>query len=125
VKQPASLFETVKQLVSEVPWRHNFLIIQKVKNVNARIFYLQRTAKNRYIRSVLTHQIEADVYGNFVRNPSQHNFETVLPLHKLEQTQESIKSVYSFDFFDINKPMTERQLEASMVERLKALPLSK
>jgi len=121
VKQTSSDLEKVKQLVSDVPWGHNILIIQKVKDINARIFYLQSTIKNRYSRSVLAHQIEADAYGNYLQNPSQHNFETALPEHLLEQTRESIKSVYSLDFLDINRPMTERQLEASMVEKVKRL----
>jgi predicted nuclease of restriction endonuclease-like (RecB) superfamily len=121
LKQPVSDLEKVKQLVSEVPWGHNILILQKVKNIKARVFYLQTTIKNRYSRSVLLHQIEADAYNNYLLNPKQHNFATALPEHLLEQTQESIKSVYSLDFLDINKPITERQLENTMVEKVKRL----
>jgi len=58
--QPVSEIENLKQLVSEVPWGHNILILQKVKDVKARIFYLQTTIKNRYSRSVLLHQIEME-----------------------------------------------------------------
>lgn len=121
LNQLGSELEKVKELVLEVPWRHNILIIQKVKDINARIFYLQATVKNRYSRSVLLHQIEADAYGNYLLNPTQHNFSVALPEHLLEQTQESIKSVYTLDFLDINKPMTERQLESIMVEKVKRL----
>ena len=35
----------LKQLVSEVPWMQNILILQKVKDINARIFYLQSAVK--------------------------------------------------------------------------------
>lgn len=74
LKQPVSEIEEVKQLVSEVPWGHNILIIQKVKDIKERIFYLETTIKNRYSRSVLLHQIEAGAYKNYMLNPSQHNF---------------------------------------------------
>ncbi len=121
LKQPVSEIENLKQLVSDVPWGHNILIIQKVKDLKARVFYLQATNKNKYSRSVLLHQIEADAYGKYLLNPSQNNFATALPENILEQTQESIKSVYSLDFLDINKPITERQLENTMVERVKRL----
>ncbi len=123
LKQPASDldFEKVKQLVSEVPWWHNILILQKVKDMKARIFYLQTTAKNKYSRIVLFHQIKADAYGNYIRYPAQHNFAKALPSHLLEQTQESIKSVYALDFLDINKPILERELENKMVEKVKRL----
>lgn len=121
LKQAASDLEKVKQLVSQIPWRHNILIIQKVKDMKARIFYLESTIKNKYSRSVLLHQIEADAYNNHLLHPSQHNFATALPEHLLEQTRESIKSVYSLDFLDINKPILERELESKMVEKVKRL----
>jgi predicted nuclease of restriction endonuclease-like (RecB) superfamily len=121
VKQPASDLEKVKQLVSEVPWKHNILILQKVKDSKARIFYLQSTIRNKYSRAVLLHQIEADAYSNYLQNPAQHNFAAALPEHLLEQTQESIKSVYSLDFLNINKPVSEKELEKTMVEKVKRL----
>lgn len=121
LNQLDSDLENIKKLVSSVPWQHNVLIIQKVKDHKARIFYLQATIKNRYSRSVLLNQIKADAYGNYILHPTQHNFATTLPEHLQEQTQESIKSVYALDFLDINKPMTERQLEHTMVEKVKRL----
>lgn len=121
LNQPAAVTTNLKQLVSEVPWGHNILILQKIKDYKARIFYLQNTVKNRYSRSVLLHQIEADAYGSHILQPSQNNFATTLPIHLLEQAQESIKSVYSLDFLDINKPITERRLENTMVEKVKRL----
>jgi len=126
LKQPASdlinnNISNLKQLVSEVPWMHNILILQKVKDINARIFYLQSTVGNRYSRAVLLHQIKADAYQNHLLNPTQHNFKIALPIHLQEQTRESIRSVYSLDFLDINKPVTERELEKIMVEKVKRL----
>ena len=121
MNQTDSELENIKKLVSQVPWQHNVLIIQKVKDHKARIFYLLTTIKNRYSRSVLLNQIEADAYGNYLLHPSQHNFAAALPKHLLEQAQESIISVYALDFLDINKPITERELEATMVEKVKRL----
>ena len=123
VNQVGSLLENIKQLIFNVPWKHNITILQKVKDPRARIFYLQSTIKNRYSRSVLLHQINADSYSHFLFNPKQHNFETALPQHLMEQTQESIKSVYILEFLEINKPMAERDLEKVMVEKIKHLML--
>jgi predicted nuclease of restriction endonuclease-like (RecB) superfamily len=136
VKQPAShlkspnvkqvvshLGEGIKHLVFQVPWRHNILILQKVKDFDARLFYLQTAIKNQYSSSVLLHQIKAQAYENYLLNPAQHNFNAALPEHILEQAQESIKSVYTLDFLDINKPMIERELERYMVENIKRFML--
>jgi predicted nuclease of restriction endonuclease-like (RecB) superfamily len=126
LKQPDSDLKNedsldIRQLVSKVPWMHNVLILQKVKDINARIYYLQSTLRNRYSRSVLLHQIKADAYQNQLLNPTQHNFTNILPEHLQEQTRESIKSVYSLDFLDIKQPVTERELEEIMVEKVKRL----
>lgn len=123
VKQSVSHLEYVKQLVLRVPWRHNILILQKVKDENARIFYLEQAIKNKYSSAVLLHQIKANAYEYYLSKPTQHNFATALPEHFQEQARESIKSVYSLDFLDINKPVTERALENTMVENVKRLML--
>ena len=54
MKQPASDLDNynvlkLKQLVSEVPWGHNILILQKIKDINARIFYLESTIKTSIV----------------------------------------------------------------------------
>ncbi|MFH6992936.1 YhcG family protein [Flavobacterium sp. FlaQc-48] len=123
LNQVDSDLRNIKNLVTNVPWQHNILIIQKVKDPKARIFYLESTIKNKYSRSVLLHQIKADSYNKYLQNPSQNNFQKVLAEQFLEQAQESIKSTYSLDFLDINKPISERDLENSMVEKVKRLML--
>ncbi len=123
MNQAGSHLNNIKKLIFGVPWKHNILIIQQVKSQKARIFYLEQTIKNRYSRSVLLHQIKANAYEYYLTKPAQYNFVKVLPEHFLEQAQESIKSVYSLDFLDINKPVLERDLEKAMVEKVKRLML--
>lgn len=123
VKQPVSHLEYVKKLVLNTPWRHNILILQKVKEPKARVFYLEQTIKNKYSSSVLLHQIKANAYEHYTTKPAQHNFAKALSEHFQEQARESIKSVYSLDFLDINKPVTEKALENTMVENVKRMML--
>lgn len=123
VKQAVSHLEILKKLIFNVGWGQNILIFQRVNEIKARMFYLEQTIKNRYSRSVLLHQIKSNAYENFLSKPVQNNFNAALPEHFLEQAQESIKSVYSLDFLDINKPVLERDLEKLMVEKVKRLML--
>ncbi len=123
LKQPVSDLEKIKQLVAEVPWGQNILILQKVKDIKARVFYLSATIKNGWSRAVLLNQIKADAYSYFMTNPRQHNFAVALPKNLLEQARESIKSVYSLDFLDINQPVTEREMETRLIENVKSLLL--
>lgn len=123
VKPAVSHLNYIKNLVFNTPWKHNITIFQKVKDMKARSYYLEQTIKNRYSNTVLLHQIKANAYEYYLTKPAQHNFASALPEHFLEQAQESIKSVYSLDFLDINKPVLERDLEKAMVEKVKRLML--
>jgi len=51
--------DKLKQLVSKMPWRQNILILQKVKELKARVFYLKATIQNRWSRATLILQIKA------------------------------------------------------------------
>jgi predicted nuclease of restriction endonuclease-like (RecB) superfamily len=119
VKQAVSHLENLKDFIAEVPWGQNILILQKVKDIKARLFYLAATLKNGWSRAVLLHQIKADAYNHFLISPKKNNFNVVLPRHLHEQAQESIKSVYSLDFLDINAPVSERELENKLIENVK------
>jgi predicted nuclease of restriction endonuclease-like (RecB) superfamily len=119
VKQLVSQLPNLKQLASEIPWGHNILILQKIKDINARIYYLKATAANGWSRAVLLNQIKANAFEHFLESPKQHNFEVALPEYLHEQAAESLKSVYLLDFLGIDKPTKERQLEAMLIENVK------
>ena len=101
-----------------VPWGHNIVIMQRVKDLNARIYYLEMARRNHYSRAVLLHQIKSNAYGYSLFTP-QSNFHLVLPEEQRQQTQESLKSVYLLDFLGLKDPLSERRLEEAMVEKVK------
>jgi len=119
VKQPVSEPEKLKQLVSEIPWGQNILILQKVKNLEARLYYLKATAQMRWSRNVLLNPIKANAYLRHRREIKQHNFQKALPVHMAEQAGEALKSRYNLDFLGIAKPVLEREFETRLVERIK------
>lgn len=110
--------EKLAQLVPELPWGHNILIMQKVKNMKEREYYITSGIKFGWSRNVLLNQIKANAYLLSQRKKT-HNFPRALPVHLAEQADESIKSVYSLDFLGITKPVLERELEKRLVEKIK------
>ena len=55
-----------KQLVSKlvsIPWGHHIKIMQKVKEINQALFYINKTIENNWSRAVLEYQIESNLYG--------------------------------------------------------------
>ncbi len=102
------------QLVPVLPWGHNILIMQKVKNAKEREYYIASCIKFGWSRNVLLNQIKADAYTLSLKQKA-HNFPKTLPVHLAEQADESIKSVYNLDFLGITKPVLERELERRLI----------
>jgi predicted nuclease of restriction endonuclease-like (RecB) superfamily len=114
-----SVNEELFKLSLNIPWMHNILIIEKIKDIKARFYYLSATAYNGWSRSVLLNQIKADAYKYYLQNPKQHNFELALPEYLHEQATETIKSVYTLDFLGISKSVHERKMENLLIENIK------
>ena len=49
----------LRQLVAEIPWSQNLLIINKVKNVDERFYYLTAIIEQAWTRDTLRHQINS------------------------------------------------------------------
>ena len=52
----------LRQLVAEIPWGQNLLILNKVADPAARLWYLRATARFGWSRNVLLNQIKAGSY---------------------------------------------------------------
>src|SRR3989339_1071286 len=111
------------QLVREIPWGQNIVIMQMVKDPKEREYYIRATAEMGWSRNVLMNQLKAGAYRYQKTIPKQHNFPKVLPVHLAEQADESLKSVYNLDFLDIKQPVLERELEKRLVEKVKRFML--
>ena len=110
------------QLVPELPWGHNILIMQKIKDAREREYYITASIKLGWSRNVLLNQIKAGAYALSIRQKT-HNFPKVLPAYLAEQADEAIKSVYNLDFLGITKEVLERELERRLVEKIKRFML--
>lgn len=84
--------EKLRQLVAEIPWGQNLIIINKVKDSDARLYYIRATAELGWSRNVLLNQIKACAYERHLVHPKQHNFDQTLPVHLYEQADKSMKA---------------------------------
>lgn len=111
--------EQAAQLVAAVPWGHNLLILQRIAEPRARLYYLRAAAKLGWSRNVLLNQIKAKAYERSLAEGKTHNFPAVLPEYLAEQAEESLKSSYNLEFLGIRHEVKERELEARLIERLR------
>jgi predicted nuclease of restriction endonuclease-like (RecB) superfamily len=105
-----------KQLVAQIPWGHNLTIIGKVKNVDEAVFYIQKTIQNNWSRSVLTHQIESQLYLR--SGQAITNFEATLPTPQSDLAKQTLKDPYNFDFLMLREKHDEQELENALVEHI-------
>ena len=111
------------QLVREIPWGHNVLIIEKIKNLIEQEYYIKATIQFGWSRNVLLNQIKANAYARSKTMPKTHNFPKALPAYLAEQADESLKSSYNLDFLGITGKIAERDLEKRLTEQVKQLML--
>lgn len=113
----------LQQLVGELPWGQNLVIMSKVKTSEIREYYLKATVEMGWSRSVLVHQIESCAYERHQLVEKQHNFDKALPVHLAEQADQAMKDVYMLDILGVEKPILERELESQMVDKIQAVML--
>lgn len=63
-----------------VPWGHHILIMQRCKELEKALFYIQQTVANNWSRSALEWQIDSNLYDRHGKAIS--NFVNRLPAHK-------------------------------------------
>jgi len=110
----------LQQLVGEIPWGQNLAILSKVKDSEAKRYYIESTISMRWSRNVLIHQIQSKTYERHYLPNKQHDFQQALPEHLAEQ---AMKDVYILDILGVAEPILEVQLESRMVKKIKEVLL--
>ena len=105
------------QLGAKIPWKHNCLLLEKVKDPEARQWYIQKTVEDGWSRNVLAMQIETDLYQR--QGGAVTNFERALPKPQSDLANQMLKDPYSFEFLTISGEAVERELERGLVERMR------
>ncbi|OIP41718.1 hypothetical protein AUJ95_02890 [Candidatus Desantisbacteria bacterium CG2_30_40_21] len=106
------------QLVQEIPWGQNIVIMQRVKMQETREYYIKATVQFDWSRNVLVHQIEAEAHKQ-TKIKKMHNFPKTLPAHLAEQADIAIKDSYILEFLNVEEPIKERELERQILMHLK------
>jgi predicted nuclease of restriction endonuclease-like (RecB) superfamily len=118
VQQAATQLEkpSIIPEIFQIPWWHNVVIISKIKNADEAIFYVQKTIQNNWSRSVLTHQIESQLYLR--DGQSLTNFAATLPTPQSDLAKQILKDPYNFDFLMLREQHDEQELENALVEHI-------
>ena len=108
----------LQQLVGELPWGHNVLIMQKVKQPEARAFYLRASAHAGWSRNILLNQIKARAYQRSLKAGKSHNSTLAMPATVASRAVDMLKSSYDLGFLGIAGVHNERELENKLIDRV-------
>jgi predicted nuclease of restriction endonuclease-like (RecB) superfamily len=100
-------------LVARLPWAHNVLLMQKVKDLPTRLWYMRQTLAQGWSRNVLALMIEACAPER--QGKAITNFDRQLPPPQSDLAAQALKDPYIFDFLTLEEPFHERELETGLL----------
>ena len=110
--------EFVPQLVAQIPWGHNALILEKIKDRGVALWYVRKTLENNWSRNVLALQIDSRLFERQGAKTGIDNFSERLPVTDSDLARESLKDPYVFDFLGLGEEARESVLEEALINHL-------
>lgn len=109
----------LQQLVAEIPWGQNLLLLERIKDDQEKFYYLAQTKEQGWSRDTLRDQIDTQAYQRHVLAKKTHNFDATLPQALAKQADEAMKDVYMLDMLNIAEPVLEVEIERRITEKIK------
>ena len=119
------VYEAYKDIV-EIPkelgmisWSQNCILVDKIDEIEKRLWYARQVLENGWSKTVLSHQIDLELYERQAISEKLTNFNNRLPATQSEFARDMLKDPYIFELANITKKSTERDIENAMIERIK------
>ena len=115
----ANLFNNTQigqPLVAQLPWAHNVLLMQAVKDEATRHWYMEQVLTHGWSCNILKLQMESSVHLRQGR--AINNFQQRLPAPQSDLVQQALKDPYIFDFLTLEPLFHERELETGLIQHL-------
>lgn len=108
----------VQQVLAQISWSHNLILLDKVKHSDIRVWYCQQALENGWSRNAMVHQIENGLYERQVNAKKNSNFHNKLPAPTSDLAQAIIKDPYVFDFLRLDAGINELKLKSKLLSNL-------
>jgi predicted nuclease of restriction endonuclease-like (RecB) superfamily len=106
----------VQQLVGQLPWGHNLVLLTRLKDSAQRLAYARAAIEHGWSRSVLNIHIETRLLER--AGQAVTNFELTLPRPESDLARESLKDPYRLDFLGLGREAGERAIEHALVKHV-------
>jgi predicted nuclease of restriction endonuclease-like (RecB) superfamily len=115
--------QIVQRVVAQLPWAHNVILIQKLKDLPTRLWYARQAIAQGWSRDTLALMIKSHTHDR--QGATVTNFDMRLLQPHAQLAKDTLKDPYIFDFLTLDKPIgiSEYELTRALPEELKsALP---
>ena len=102
--------------IKHLDWTHNLMLMQQVKDVRARYWYMVQSITNHWTTRYLQEAIKLDDYGK--HGALANNFEKTLPEPEACEVQSMLKDPYIFDMLTFTDQYNERDVEIGLVKHV-------
>lgn len=106
----------VQQVVGQIPWGHNLVLLTKLKTTESRLAYAQRALEHGWSRNALHIHIERRLLER--EGQAVSNFSERLPQPLSDLAAEALKDPYLFDFLGVGSEAGERAIEEAIVNHV-------
>lgn len=109
----------LRQAVAVLPWGHTLTLMRKFGgDDNTILYYAQEITSKGWNRELLSSAISLQMHKK-KNEPSDNNFEQILPATQAMFANEVFRSGYNLGFLGVKDPILETELEARLVEKVK------
>ncbi len=112
-------FEFVQEVLAQITWYHNVILMDKIKSTEERKWYINETIKNGWSTNVLKNQIKNKLYERQAIADKITNFENTLPDIQSDLAMQTLKDPYIFDFIALKGQVKEKEIEEAMITKIK------
>ncbi|QUY62948.1 PDDEXK nuclease domain-containing protein [Gulosibacter molinativorax] len=109
-------FEIWQQAAAKLPWGHNMVLIDRIKDAERRLLYATAALEHGWSRNALDTHI--DLQSIERAGKAITNFERTLQPPSSDLARESLKDPYKLDFLGLGDDAEERAIEQGVVDHL-------
>lgn len=102
--------------VRHIHWTHNVILMQRVKDIRARYWYMVQCLTSHWSKDFLVEAIKLDYYGQ--HGALANNFEVTLPAPEAKGVKSMLKDPYIFDMLTFREEYNERDVEIGLVKHV-------
>ncbi len=108
--------QIVQEALAQIPWYHNIALLEKLDDVDERLWYAEKARINGWSHNSLSLQIAQAAHRR--QGKALSNFDLTLPPPHSDMATQVFKDPYLFDFLGTADPRREKEIEKKLVVQI-------